>query len=130
MTPQILVVYTSTLFAQGLTHLLSDRTDCTISGVLPIALLTARRLAETPATLIILEGDEVDPAITAAIRLLQDRSTAFTLIRVNLSAPTLHVYRFDGPMPAGLDELTGVIRSLTDQPAPLTATMHSRRGYP
>ena len=127
MTPQILVVYTSTLFAEGLAHLLVDRTDCTISGVLPIAALTADRLAETPATLIILEGDEKDPAITAAMRLLEGRSTAFTLIRVNLSAPTLHVHRFDQPVQAGLDELTGVIRGLTDHPATLT-TMPPLRG--
>ncbi len=124
MTPQILIVYTSTLFAQGLMHLLADRTDCSISGLLPITMLTAARLAETPATLIILESDEEDPAATAGMRLLQERNTAFTLIRVNLSAPTLHVHRFDQPVPAGLDELAGVIRELADQSA--TRTTASR----
>ncbi len=125
MTPQILIVYTSTLFAEGLMHLLVDRTDCSISGVLPITMLTAERLAETPATLIILESDEEDPATTAVMRLLHERSTAFTLIRINLSAPTLHVYRFDQAMPARLEELIGVIQRLADQPAALAT--ESRR---
>ncbi len=129
MTPQVLVVYTSTLFARGLAHLLVDRIDCTISGVLPIAALTKDRLAETPASLIILEGDEKDPTMSTAMRFMEGRSTAFTLIRVNLSAPTLHVYRFDQPVQAGLDELIGVIRGLTDHPATLTA-MQPLRGRP
>ena len=116
MTPQVLVVHTSILFAEGLAHLLAGRTDCTVSDTLPIAALTADRLAQTPATVIILEGDDADPAVAAAMRVLQGRGAAFVLIRVNLSAPTLYVYRYDRPVTAGLDELTEVIRRLADQP--------------
>ena len=43
-------------------------------------------------------------------------SEGIVLIRVNLSAPTLYVFRCDRPVPAGLDELTEVIRRLADQP--------------
>lgn len=121
MTPQVLVVYTNTLFAEGLAHLLDGRSDCVLTGTLPIAALTPDRLAQTPATIIILEGDEAAPATVSAIRVLQERGAAFVLIRVNLSAPTLHIYRCDRPVPAGLDELTGVIRRLADQPTLLAA---------
>lgn len=124
MAPQVLVVYTSTLFAEGLAHLLAGRTDCLISGALPVTALTADWLVRAPATVIILEGDDADPAVAAAMRVLQGRGAAFVLIRVNLSAPTLLVYRCDRPVPAGLDELTEVISRLADQPALLATEGH------
>ena len=117
MAPQVLVVYTNTLFAEGLAHLLAGRAECTISGIMPIDVLTADRLAETPATVIILEGDGSAQPILAAMRLLLAQSAAFTLIRVDLGVPPLHVYRADHPVPAGLDELAGVIRGIDDRPA-------------
>jgi hypothetical protein len=97
-------------------HLLASRTDCAVVGTLPITEITADRLADTSATVVILEGDDADPATGSAMRVLHGWEAAFALIRVNLSAPTLHVYRCDRPVPAGLDELTGVIRRLADQP--------------
>ncbi len=114
--PRLLIVYSSSLFAQGLVHLLASRGDCALVGILPITEITADRLAGTSATVVILEGDDADPATGSAMRVLQGWGAPFALIRVNLSAPTLHVYRCDRPVPAGLDELTTVIRRLADQP--------------
>lgn len=117
MPPHVLVVYSSALFAEGLAHLLAGRSDCAMSGTVSAASLTVDRLSQTQATIVILEGDDADPAVVAAMRALQGRGAAFALIRVNLSAPTLRVYYYDRPVPAGLDELTEVIRRLADQPA-------------
>ncbi len=128
MTPQVLVVYTNTLFGRGLAHLLSDRADCTLAHLLPVAALTPQHLDETPATVVILEGTESDPGIAAATRLLLGRSASFVFIRVDLAVPMLHVYHCDRPVPAGLDELTDVIRRIADRSPILTAAMQPPGG--
>jgi len=117
MMPHLLVVYSSSLFAKGLTHLLVGRADCVVAGTLPLAEFTPERLAELLADVLILEGDEADPAIAEAMRVLHGCRDRLVLVRVNLSAPTLKVYRCDLPMTAGLDELADVLRTLADQPA-------------
>ena len=121
MLPHLLIVYTSSLFARGLVHLLASRADCVIAGTLPITEMTADRLARTSATVVILEGDDADPVTGLAMRVLQGWEAPFALIRVNLSAPTLHLYHCDRPVPAGVDELTAIIRRLADQPGLQTA---------
>ncbi len=128
MMPHLLVVYSSSLFAKGLTHLLARRADCFLVGTLPIAELTPERLSQVSANVVILEGDEADAATVAAMRVLQARRAAFVLIRVNLSAPMLNVYHCDLPVPAGLDELAGVLRSLADVPTAPPAPLHSAGG--
>jgi hypothetical protein len=70
MTPHLLIVYTSSLFARGLVHLLASRVDCAVVGTLPITEVTADRLADTSATVVILEGDDADPATGSAMRVL------------------------------------------------------------
>ena len=121
MMPHLLIVYTSSLFARGLVHLLASRVDCAVVGTLPLTEITADRLADASATVVILEGDDADPATGSAMRVLQGWGDPFALIRVNLSAPTLHVYRCDRPVPAGVDELTAIIRRLANQPGLQTA---------
>ena len=117
MTPHLLIVYSSSLFARGLTHLLTGRADCVVTGTLPLAEFTLERMGEIPAEVLVLEGDEADPAIAEAMRVLHGCHDRLVLVRVNLSAPTLKVYRCDLPMTAGLDELADVLRTLADQPA-------------
>jgi len=130
MMPHLLIVYSSSLFARGLTHLLAGRADCVVAGTLPLAEFTLERMGEIPADVLVLEGDEAEPAISEAMRVLHGCRDRLLLVRVNLSAPTLKVYRCDLPMPAGLDELVGVLRTLADQPAAPPRSCQAAGGQP